>query len=145
MASIRTTVLHGTVILLADLLLGYFNTNKVGPRHRYWQWSTIICSVLTASLLHGFGSCQVELSRQHPGRAQETPDAKDCFQVTIWTWTSCFEDKRSKLEHMEVIHCHAAWTQIPGQINSVPQKLLSSPVPKGWALQMGDQECPLQQ
>lgn len=35
--------------LLADLLLDYFNTNKTGPRHRHWQWSTIICSILTAS------------------------------------------------------------------------------------------------
>lgn len=96
------------------------------------------------SLLNGFGSCQVALSRQYPGTAQETPDAKDCFQATIWTWTSCFEHKGSKLEHMDVIHCHATWTQIPGQINSVTQKLLSSPAPKGWALQIRDWECPLQ-
>lgn len=109
------TVLHRTVILFADLLLGYFNTNKAGPRHRHWQWSTIICSDCKHSLLHCFGSCQVALSRKHPGTAQETSDAKDCFQATIWTWTSCFEDKGSKREHMEVIHCHAAWTQILGR------------------------------
>lgn len=98
MALIRPA-LYRTVILLVDLLLGYFNTHKAGPRHKHWQWTTIICSVLTASTASCtvFGSCQVAPSRQHPGTAQETPDAKDCFQATIWTWTSSFEDKGSKL------------------------------------------------